>query len=242
MSRVGRSLAAMVMGLALAGTFAQVVVAAEADPTPSPTPNPSPEPTATPTPTPSPTPIEAPTPFDESEAFIKALSFVDEDGDPATLDDRHVFDGEWEFAGEFGTAEVVSADPTSNGSEPASWFIDYEGVTRVVITDVPREGYALIAVECVAQSDNPEWEVDGTSAVWFPPWQAFGPSSFACEFIHAHVGSVATPRITLPPTDVGNDETHRSGNSPGVLMLLAAAASVFALGFNRRRTGADGAR
>ena len=259
--KLGRSFAAFVVGVVLVGALAPVVLArasttsdmpagvpqVDADPTPTPSPTPSPEPTPTPTPTPgstpTPTPIETPTPFDESEASIRAVSIVDDDGDPATPDDRHAFDGEWEFAGEFGTAEVVSADHTSNGPEPASWFIDYEGVTRVVVTDLVRDGYELIDVECVAQSDNPEWEVDGTSAIWFPPWQAFGPSAFSCDFIHAQVGSVATPRITLPPTDVGNDVTRRSSNwPPGVLLLLAAAASVFALAFNRRRTAADGAR
>jgi hypothetical protein len=227
---------AMVQGaLASGGTPSPLVFAdtqVDADPTPTPTPSPPTE--ATPTPAPSPSPTPTPTPFDESEASITALSVIDEDGDPGTVDDRHVFDGEWEFAGEFGTAEVVSADPTSSGSEAAHWFIDYEGVTRVVITDLLRDGYMLLDVECVARSDSREWEVDGTSVIWFPPLPAAGPSGFNCEFIHAAVES-AMPRITLPPTDVGGDGGGRLGTWPPLLLLLlATAGSVLTLKLNRR--------
>jgi len=137
--------------------------------------------------------------------------------------------------GEFGTAEVVSADPTSNGSEAAHWFIDYEGVTRVVINDLVRDGYTLMDVECVARSDSREWEVEGTSVIWFPPLPAAGPSGFNCEFIHARVASAETPRITLPPTDVGGDMPRPSGNWPPLLLLfITTAVGGLTLKLNRR--------
>lgn len=232
-----RSVAACVVAAALVGTLTQAVLArgwtprdtgagvsqVDADPTPTPSPT-TPEPTPTPELTPTPTPIATPTPFDESEASITALATIDDDGDLTTVEDRHTLDSEWDFSGDFGSAEVVFANPTSIGSEPASWFIDYEGVTRVIITDLGRDGFTLIDIECVAQSDSQEWEVDGSSVIWFPPWQAFGPSSFACEFIHAVEALGATPRITLPPTDAGGETARRVGNWPPVLLLLLVTA------------------
>jgi len=169
---------------------------AEADPTPTPTASPAPTPTRSPTSIPEPTsapadssptpiPTATPTPFDESVARITALSLIDADGDPSTADDRHLVDGEWEFTGDFGTAEVLFADPVSDGSEPASWSIDYNEDPRVVITDLLPDGFTLMDVECVA-TDNPDaWQVDGTSVTWLPPWPAHLPVAFDCEFIHA---------------------------------------------------------
>ena len=113
------------------------------------------------------------------------MSFIDADGDPSTADDRHLIDSEWEFTGDFGTAEVLFADPVSDGSKPASWSIDYNEDPRVVITDLLLDGFTLMDVECVA-TDNPDaWQVDGTSVTWLPPWPAHLPVAFDCEFIHA---------------------------------------------------------
>jgi hypothetical protein len=161
----------------------------DADPTPTPTPEstrtPTPTPQSTPTPLPDPTPT--PSPVRETEAQVTALSIIDPDGDPTTLDDRHVFDGRWEFAGDFGSAEVLSADPDSEGNEPASWLIAYIVGAPIVVSDLLPGGYSLLDVECVGSDNSVVWSVDSTSVVG--TFSGSMPVSLACLFVHSPAGS-----------------------------------------------------
>lgn len=132
---------------------------------------------------PSPTPVATPTPFDESVAEITALSMIDDDGYPDTTDDRHVFEGPWQFAADFGDAEVLSAEPTSNSEQPASWLIKYtDGLDVTLIDDWPPE-LALLLVECVASHDTVEWSVDVNLVL--AVLSGSGPVSLNCLFVHS---------------------------------------------------------
>ena len=132
---------------------------------------------------PTPTPVATPTPFDQSVAEITALSMIDDDGYSDTTDDRHVFEGPWQFAADFGDAEVLSAEPTSNGEQPASWLIKYtEGLDVTLIDDWPPE-LALLVVECVASHDTVEWSVDVNLVL--AVLSGSGPLSLNCLFVHS---------------------------------------------------------
>ena len=252
MSRtVVRSGAAFVVAVALVGTLAQVALATgwtprdmgasvsqvEADPTPTPSPTPSPEPTATPGPTPSPTPnptptpspTATPTPFDETIAQITALSVVDLDGDLNTTADRPVFDGQWDFEADFGSAVVLSADPSSNGSERAFWSIDYDVEAPIRVTDLVPFGYALLDVECEATDSRVEWAVEETSVVGQVSGQ--GPHGLNCTFIHfANVGgSIELVKFVDPDADPGtNNSVYAS--SPFEFSIDVDNAEVFSEG------------
>ena len=230
MSRTsGRSIGALVVGVALVGALAQVALATgrtpsdmaagvpqvDADPTPTPSPTPSPEPsptpepTATPTPipTPTPTPTATPTPFDETVAQITALSVIDLDGDFNTTSDRPVFDGQWDFEADFGTAVVLSADPSSNGNEPAFWLIDYTVEAPIRVTDLLPFGYTLLNLECEATSSSVEWGLEETSVVGQVSGQ--GPHGLDCTFIHfANVGgSIELVKFVDPDADPDTDNS-----------------------------------
>jgi len=228
--------------LASGGTPSQLVAGGpqvDADPTPTPTPEPTPTPTPTPqsTPTPLPDPTPTPSPVREREAQITALSIIDPDGDPTTLDDRHVFDGRWEFAADFGSAEVLSADPDSEGNEPASWFIAYIVGAPIVVSDLLPGGYSLLDVECVGSGDSVEWRVEGTSVVG--TFSGSMPAALACLFIHSPAdvapGTGATPRTTLPPTDVTDPiaDGYVDG-TPLLLLLIGISVGVLIMRANRR--------
>lgn len=148
-----------------------------------------------------------------------------------------MFDGRWEFAADFGSAEVLSADPASEGNEPASWFIAYIVGAPIVIMDVLAPGYSLLDVECVGVGDSVEWRVDGTSVVG--TFSGSMPASLACLFIHSPAdfapGTDATPRITLPPTDVtGPIAGGYVDGTPLLLLLTGTSVGVLIVRATRR--------
>ena len=161
---------------------------AEADPTPTPGPIPTPTPLSTPSPTPTPT--ATPTPFDERVAQITALSIIDPDGDSTTVADRHAPDGLWPFSADFGDAEVLFAEPFSNGEQPASWLIAYTEGLPITLFDLGRDGYGLIDVECVASHDTVQWSVDVN--IVDAVLSGSGPLSLDCLFIES-------PAESIPP-------------------------------------------
>jgi hypothetical protein len=159
---------------------------AEADPTATPGRIPTPTPHSTPSPTPTPT--ATPTPLDERVAQITALAIIDLDGDLATVADRHAPDGPWQFWTDFGDAEVLSAEPTSNGEQPASWLITYtEGLQIILGDDWPPE-LALLHVECDVSHDTITWNRDAN--IVEAVLSGSGPLSLDCLFIHSPVDVV----------------------------------------------------
>jgi hypothetical protein len=124
-----------------------------------------------------------PTPTPEQEIFaqITALTVIDPDGDPTT-NDSHVFDGRWDFEGDFGSADVRFAVPFSDWLESAVWDISYTADTPIVITAQPREGYTLEDVSCFASHNPIGWQVDGTSVSWLAPTTGGEPVSLHCTF------------------------------------------------------------
>ena len=62
----------------------------------------------------------------------------------------------WEFEAAFeDDVEILSADPDTDRDEPAGWLIGHAGdSTRVVVTEVPQDGYRLVKASCFdAESD-----------------------------------------------------------------------------------------
>jgi hypothetical protein len=176
--RIGRTAArALVLVALLQGAIVQAAIASRHDTTPTPT--------AVPTATAESTPTPTPTPVNESVAQITALSIIDDDGDVTTRGDRNAFDGQWEFDGDFGNAELLDSDPTSDLLEPAFWTIAFTEETQVLIIDRVQDGYRLIDVECVATDNPDEWAREDTSVIWLVPFPADRPVGFDCQFIHA---------------------------------------------------------
>jgi hypothetical protein len=105
-----------------------------------------------------------------------------------TVADRHAPNGPWQFWTDFGDAEVLSAEPTSNGEQPASWLITYTDGLQVILGDNWPPELALLQVECDASHDTITWSRDANIVEAVLPGS--GPLSLDCLFIHSPVDLV----------------------------------------------------
>jgi len=160
---------------------------------------------------------------------------VDTDGDLDTFEDIQS-PRSWEFQAKFeDDVEIVAADSNTNRDEPAGWVIKHAGdSTRVVVTEVPKDGFLLVKASCIdAESDigaeiptsldgnSLSFEVSGFGPI--APW----PHGYYCDFLNAPAGDAALP--TLPPTDVGRSQERSSVRWPALLLLfITTAASLLA--------------
>ena len=165
---------------------------------------------ATPEPTPpEATPTPTPTPFDERVAQITALSIIDPDGDSTTVADRHAFDGPWQFGADFGNAEVLSAEPASDGETPALWLIAYTEGLPISLIDQGRDGYTLVDVECLASHNTVQWSVDVN--IVDAVLSGSGPLSLDCLFIQSPAalvpagGFIEAYKFIDPDADASTD-------------------------------------
>ena len=114
-------------------------------------------------------------------AQITAITIIDPDGDPTT-NDRYLFDGRWDFSGDFGSADVRFAVPFSDWLESAVWDISFTADTPIVITAELVEGYTLLQAECDASHNADGWQVDGTSVSWLAPTTGGEVVKLHCAF------------------------------------------------------------
>ena len=89
-------------------------------------------------------------PEDVSLAGISVWKHVDTDGNLATFEDQQ-FPRSWEFEAAFeDDVEILFADPDTDRDEPAGWLVGHTGdSTRVVVTEVPKNGYQLVKASCI---------------------------------------------------------------------------------------------
>jgi hypothetical protein len=137
---------------------------------------------------------------------------------PSRVDSPHI-DGtlpsrSWEFQATFEDGvEIRSADPIASSQEdPAAWQIRHAGdSTRVVLTEVPQDGYRLVKASCLDGDSSDGMEIattlDGNSLSFdvsgFAPFVGFD-HGYLCNFWNAPVDGAAPP--TLPPTDAADGE------------------------------------
>jgi hypothetical protein len=152
-------------------------------------------------------------------AAISVWKYIDADGDLRTVDD--VSPRSWEFRATFEDGvEVLSADPVSNDEDPAGWLIRHAGdSTRVVLTEVPQDGYRLVKASCLDGDSSDGMEVattlDGNSLSFdvtgFAPFVGFD-HEYLCDFRNSPVDLGALP--TLPPTDAVTPSSDGSARVP----------------------------
>ena len=176
--------------------------------------------------TPSPTPAP-----ESSLAGISVWKHVDTDGDLNTFEDVE-FPPSWEFDAAFeDDVEILFADRDANRDEPAGWLVGHAGdSTRVVVTEVQRNGYQLVKASCIDGDSSDGTEIpttlDGNSLSFdvsgFEPFVGF-PHEYLCDFLNAAVGVAALP--TLPPTYAATS-SDSSGSGAWRLVLVGLAALI----------------
>jgi hypothetical protein len=146
-------------------------------------------------------------------AGISVWKHIDTDGDPDTPEDDGSI-GSWVFQATFEDGvEVLFADPvTSSEEDPAAWRIRHAGdSTRVVLTEVPQDGYRLVKASCVDGDSSDGAEIattlDGNSLSFdvsgFSPFVGFD-HEYLCDFLNVSADAAGLP--TLPPTDAASGE------------------------------------
>ena len=120
----------------------------------------------------------------------------------------------WEFQATFEDGvEILFAEPVASSEEdPAAWQIRHGGdSTRVVLTEVPQDGYRLVKASCLDGDSSDGMEItttlDGNSLSF--DVSGFAPSvgfehGYLCNFWNVPTGATGLP--TLPPTDAADGE------------------------------------
>lgn len=122
----------------------------------------------------------------------------------------------WEFQATFEhDVEILSADPISHPDDPAGWLIRHGGdSTRVVLTEVPQDGYRLVEASCLDGDSSDGMEVATTldenrlsfDVSGFAPFVGFD-HGYICNFWNAAADGAALS--TLPPTDAAPGSSER---------------------------------
>ena len=170
-------------------------------------------------------------PTDTSLAGISVWKHVDTDGDLATFEDVE-FPPFWEFEAAFeDDVAILFADRDTNRDEPAGWLIGHAGdSTRVVVTEVPQNGYELVKASCIDGDSSDGMEIpttlEGNSLSFdvsgFAPFVGF-PHEYLCDFLNVAVGEAALP--TLPPTHATTGSAP-PGSEAWRLVLLGLASLI----------------
>ena len=171
-------------------------------------------------------------PSDISFAEISVWKHIDADGDLATSDD-HQWPPSWEFEAAFEDGiETVLADPFTDRDEPAVWVIRLAGDSdRVVVTEVPHDGYRLFEASCIDADSSDGAEIPTTlegndlsfAVSGFRPVLELGAHPYWCNFYSTPVGGAALP--TVPPTHAATDSAVTE-SAPWALALVGLGALI----------------
>ena len=122
----------------------------------------------------------------------------------------------WEFQATFDDGvEILAVDPVSSPEDPAGWLIRHGGdSTRVVLTEVPQDGYRLVDASCLDADSSDGMEIattlEGNSLSFdvsgFAPFVGFD-HEYVCNFWNAPVDAAGLS--TLPPTDAAPGSSER---------------------------------
>jgi hypothetical protein len=180
----------------------------------------------------------SPTPIEEAVGAINAYPVLDQDGDATTHDDWLQLPS-WEFAADFGPAQIDVAHPVADELGVAWWYITFRNNTPIEITELVPDGYRLAEVQC-------GWAPDEETIERLPlkrrgnsvSWNAFVGTSnyhdFWCTFVNVVEGTTALP--TLPPTDAAAGSAVVGSDAWRLVLVGFAAIVVGALVRGPQRT------